>query len=815
MTLIYLSAAWVAGIYLGSKIPLPVGTICLGLLPFCLIPFLKQHTKRLLLAGFCFLALFGGSIRFQTNLPVINEHHIQFYNSKGIVEIKGTVCTEPEVRNTTAIFQLSDVELQVEDRWKEVQGKALVRVPRYSGREYHYGDVLRLTGSLEAPPQYDDFDYKGYLAGHGIYSIMNYPKIEIIDTGKGLKPLSWINTLRSRLSQSLSLGLPEPQASLAQGILLGLRGNIPYSLKEVFARTGTAHLLAISGLHLSIIIGIVLSTAIWLFGRRYYIYIGLAFLAIWVYALVTGLRPPVVRGAVMGSMFLIAEYLGRQRTASTALAFAAALMVGVEPRVLWDVSFQLSFLAMAGLVYISPHPQAWGRKGVTSISSKEGTMTSFLNIVIDSFAITLSALLATWPVIAYHFGIVSFVGPQATFFALLFLPGIIITTALVGIAGLFAPLLANIVGWIAWPLLNCFILVVQIFDSLPFSSLELGSIHIWQILLYYVLLATAITAIKYRKQLADSLFRTTSKISQSASKAAEQAARLPAKWVILPLLIATSVVWMAALNIPDDRLHVSILDVGQGDAILIQTPGHQNILIDGGPDPQAISLELGKRLPFWVRTIDLVMLTQPQADHLTGLIEVLHRYRVLQAIEPEISYRSSIYQHWQNLIETKAIEHRTAHAGQEISLGNGIRLEIIHPPSFLLQTTSDDIDNNGLVLRLSWNKISFLLTADINQEGEWYLIAQRANLKSTVLKVAHHGSQTSTTGGFLAVVDPKVAVISVGAANRFGFPHADVTNRLTEKLGDKVYVTSSHGTIEFITDGERLWIKCDRSCSKN
>ncbi len=808
MTLIYLSAAWVLGIYLSSKIALPIGIICLGLLPLCLIPFLRQHKKHLLLAAFCLLALFGGSIRFQTSLPVADEHHLQFYNGKGVTEIEGMVCTEPEARNTTAIFQLSATELKKNSAEKEISGKALIRVPRY--QEYHYGDILKITGKLETPPQFEDFDYKDYLARQGIYSIMNYPKIEILNTDKGFKPLVLIYTLRNRLSQSLSLALPEPQASLAQGILLGLRGNIPYSLNQAFSRTGTAHVLAISGINISIVIGMLLAAGVWIFGKRFSIYIWLALVTIWLYALVTGMNPPVVRGAIMGSLFLLAEYLGRQRTASTALAFAAAVMVGIEPQILWDASFQLSFLAMAGLIFISPYLQAWGRKRVIAAVSKEGTVASFLGFVTDSFAVTLSAILATWPVIAYDFGIVSLVGLPATFFALLALPGIIITAAIVSLVGLLLPLLAQTLGWVAWLFLSYFIFVVQAFDALPFSSIELGNIHIWQIWSYYALLATAIIGINYRNQLADFLSQAISKISYSVSKTAEQASKLPKKWVISPLLIATILVWVAIWNMPDDKLHVSILDVGQGDAILIQTPNRQDILIDGGPSPQAISLELSKRLPFWDRNIDMVVLTQPQADHLTGLIEVLQKYKVSHVIEPEITSSSSTYQHWRSLVEDKEIEHKLAHAGQEIELGDGIKLEVLHPPSPLLQGTSDDIDNNGLVLRLSWDKVSFLFTADIGQEAEWYLIAQRSNLKSTILKVAHHGSLTSITAGFLAVVNPEVAVISVGAENRFGLPRTEIVNRLTELLGDRVYLTSTDGTIEFITDGERLWAKCGK-----
>ena len=298
MTLIYLSAALVAGIYLSSKVALSVSIICLGFLPLCFIPFFSQHKKHLLLAGFCLFALLGGSLRFQSSLPMVDEHHLQFYNNQEVVEIKGIVCNDPEIEDKTSVFHLSAYELEIDGAKKEITGKALVRVPRY--HEYHYGDTLKVTGKLETPQQFDDFDYKSYLARQGIYSIIYYPETETLDTGKGSKPLAWIYSLRNRFSQSLSLALPEPQGSLAQGIFLGLRSNIPYSLRQAFSRTGTAHLLAISGLHLSIIIGMLLSAGIWLFGRRYSIYIWLALLAIWLYALVTGMRPPIIRGAIMG-----------------------------------------------------------------------------------------------------------------------------------------------------------------------------------------------------------------------------------------------------------------------------------------------------------------------------------------------------------------------------------------------------------------------------------------------------------------------------------------------------------------------------------
>jgi len=268
-------------------------------------------------------------------------------------------------------------------------------------------------------------------------------------------------------------------------------------------------------------------------------------------------------------------------------------------------------------------------------------------------------------------------------------------------------------------------------------------------------------------------------------------------------------VWAVVLTLPDDKLHVSFLNVGQGDAILVQTPSHQNILIDGGPSPKALNRELGKKLPFWDRTIDLVVSTQPQADHLAGLVEVLKRYKVNEVVESGIPYNTSVYQEWNSSVSASGVRRDIAIAGQEADLGGGIKLMVLNPPAEHFQGTSDDVDNNGVVLRLEWGEVSFLFTADIRWDGEFELIKERPGLQSTVLKVAHHGSNSSTTGQFLAVVAPQAAVISVGN-NTFGHPGNKTLERLAEV---KVYRTDENGTVEFITDGERLWVREEKTPS--
>jgi len=808
MWLLYVSCAWVAGIFLGSKLGPPLLALFSGLIPLALIPFLPSSKKPLIVVGLCLFALFGGGLHFSSSLPPTDEHSLCFYNDAGVVEIQGTVVEEPEIRDRYCLLTFSADEIIVDGERKEILGKASVRVPRYP--TYHYGDVLKITGRLQTPPQLEDFDYKTYLERQGIYSVIYYPGVEVLDHSQGFKPLQWIYSLRERLSASLARALPEPQGSLAQGILLGLRGNIPDSLYQAFSRTGTAHLLAISGLHISIILAMLLSFGILVFGRRRSIYIWLTLALIWLYALLAGMHPPIIRAAIMGSLFLIAEYLGRQRSAIIALAFTAAVMVGIQPGLLWTVSFQLSFLAMAGLVLLYPYFQAWGRKGVAFLFGAREKIAAAGGMITDVFAVTLAAIVAVWPLIAYNFGVVSLVALPATFFSLPALPFIIITAALVAFAGLLASLAAQILGWLAWLFLSYLVFLVQGFDALPYSSLEVTTVSTWHIWGYYVILAGVIASLNHRKQLADFSSRLTSRIKKIAEGIPKPRLGFSTKWLVLPLLIVAILVWSVALTTPDDKLHVSFLDVGQGDAILIQTPDGQNILIDGGPDSQQINLELSKKLPFWDRTIDLVICTQPQADHVTGLVEVLHRYKVKQVLEPGVSYNSSIYREWLRVIEDKGIKYNLARAGQDIDLGTGLKMEIVNPPQKFFQGTSCDIDNNGVVLKLTWNKVSFLFTADIREEAELELIMQRANLRSAVLKVSHHGSMTSTIPQFLAAVDPEVAVISVGADNTFGHPSPEILERLIDRLGeDNVYRTDEDGTIELITDGERLWVKAD------
>jgi competence protein ComEC len=760
----------------------------------------------ILLTSLGIFLFIAAAVYSYSSLYAIDESQIHFYNDRGPVEIKGVVSGDPDIRDKSTRLTLSVTSIRLDTSWRDVQGDVLVFVPRYP--EYKYGDLFSITGELETPPRLDDFDYKGYLAHQGIYTTMYYPKIEVLDEGYGFKPLTWVYALRGRLAQTLAEVLPEPQASLAQGIILGIRGNIPQYLNDDFTRSGTAHLLAISGLNVGIMAGILLGVGLWLFGRSHYLYVWLAFGAIWLYTVITGMNPPVVRGAIMASLFLFAEALGRQRSGMAALTLAAAVMVGIHPYTLGDASFQLSFLAMAGLIFIYPILREAGRRVISARLGDEGFVVSIANVTIDTMSATLAAIIAVWPLIAYYFGIFSLAGPIATFLAMPVLTVIIVTGTLTAILGLVSLVVAQAIGWLTWPFLSYMILVISGLAAPSISSIKVGSISPIFIVCYCVVLAAVIWLHSRWRKLRNLMSGAAGAMKAGMSMSAGLSRSL--KWIIIPLLVLAVMVSYTAATMPGDELHVSFLDVGEGDAVLIQK-GSRQVLIDGGPSPQSINLELSRQMPFWDRSIDLVVLTHPHQDHLAGLMEVLRRYDVGQVLYPSLDYASSSYDEWSRLIGETGVKSTIACAGQQIDMGDGVIIEVLSPSVNLLKGTESDLDNNSVVLRLRDGKVSFLLTADIMSDTEWELIRERADLACTVLKVAHHGSDTSTTSEFLAVVNPRIAVISCGVDNKFGHPNDIVIGRLQVKLDeDNLYRTDTQGTIEFITDGEKLWVEAEK-----
>jgi len=276
------------------------------------------------------------------------------------------------------------------------------------------------------------------------------------------------------------------------------------------------------------------------------------------------------------------------------------------------------------------------------------------------------------------------------------------------------------------------------------------------------------------------------------------------RWVVALACVA-ALAWLALAGLPDGKLHVYFLDVGQGDAILVVTPDGRQILIDGGPSPTALLNELAAVLPFWDRSLDLVILTHPDGDHITGLIPLFDRYRIDRVLDTSLSDTAPVAAEWRGQLARHRVGRTLAARGMRLVVGRA-QLTVLHPGPQLLRGTASDDNNNAIVLRLDYGRTSFLLTGDAEVEAEADMMRAGLPLKADLLKVGHHGSRGSSSAPFLAAVAPRWAVIQVGADNDFGHPHPEVLRRL-EAAGAEVLRTDRQGRIEAISDGRALELR--------
>jgi competence protein ComEC len=284
------------------------------------------------------------------------------------------------------------------------------------------------------------------------------------------------------------------------------------------------------------------------------------------------------------------------------------------------------------------------------------------------------------------------------------------------------------------------------------------------------------------------------------------AARLTRRNILVGAGIAIVLIVVALIQLPDGKLHVYFLDVGQGDAIFIVTPSGKQILVDGGPAPSVILTQLARHTPFWDRSVDLVVATQPDADHLAGLVAVMDRYTVGAVLAQEWPDRArdATVSRWSQLIAERRPARIPPQAGTQFQIEPGVEMTLLHPDADAPVSLKGN--DASLVTWLTFGSVSFLLTADVEAAGEAALIRSGRLQSCTVLKAAHHGSKTSTLQEFLALTDPQVVVISVGAGNPFGHPSPEVLARLA---GRPMFRTDQSGTVEIASDGTRLWVKTE------
>jgi competence protein ComEC len=464
--------SFILGIFLGPYLPYKPG-ILLGIalaFLFIIILWWRKHIVKIL--ALCSVILLTGVFRYNSTIPKIDEHSLQFYNEQE-VKLQGIVCGEPDVRADKINLTIDSRQLTVDSRQLKVSGKVLLQLGRYP--EYQYGDKLEISGKLKTPPELEDFSYKNYLARYGIYSLMYKPEVKLIGTREGNKFYTFILDIKNKFKQTINKILPEPQSSLLCALILGIKKGISSDLLDKFSQVGISHIIVISGMHMIIIVSILTKIFYNLAIPRKISFVIITFIIL-LFIVITGFGPAAIRAGILAFLVLFAQIVSRKRDSIIALLFVAFAMLLLNPKLLKDdVGFQLSFLATAGILYISPILEPKIKRLWLPVKS--------------ALIMTLSAQIFVLPWVWYKFGGVSLFSPLANILVVSVVPfamGFGFAAAFLGV--IFIPL-GQVIGFIAWVFLSYILCVAKFFSSLSFAYLQIKGINIICIILYYIILA--------------------------------------------------------------------------------------------------------------------------------------------------------------------------------------------------------------------------------------------------------------------------------------------------------------------------------------
>lgn len=666
-------------------------------------------------------------------------------------------------------------------------------LPRYPGVEP--GDMITVEGRVRPRP---DSPYGAYLERLGAWGSLDADRLEIERSGDG--PGRVLERLRRSAADALTVTLPEPEAGLAAGILIGLRDRVDRDVAAAFTTAGVSHVVAISGWNIAIVAAAIGSVAGRLGRRRRAV---VTVLAITAYIAFAGASPSVLRAGAMAGVVLLARETGRAGYAAAALGWAVTLLLLADPGLIADAGFQLSTIATAGLIaWATPLSERIDRLG-------RGRLPRWL---VESLGVSLAAQAATLPIVLASFGRLALIAPAIN---LLVVPlvapamaaGIVALVAGAVVGGGAPAALGAILAAPAWVAFRLMVSMVEAAAALPFASVQLDPPLGTVVAASSVVVTGGVAWVRRRR-------RPSVRAPDAAPAAADhgpQRRSSPAviRAATLAVVVAVAVTGGVIAVRPQGIARVTVLDVGQGDAILVEGADGGRLLVDGGPNPDRLLVVLDRHLPPWDRRIDAVILSHPHEDHVAGLALLLDRYRVSRVFEPGMRGPGPGYAAWTERLARPGAPIRLGLATGDRLLIDDIRLRVLWPDRGAVPAepadTGTGINNVSVVLLGEVGDRRFLLTGDIEEEIDPVVLA-RGIPRVDVLKVAHHGSRTATTGPFVAATDPAIAIASAGADNTYGHPARPTLERLASS-GARVYRTDRDGTVSVAFDRDRMTVR--------
>ena len=786
MPLLWISLAFVSGIVISSLLSLSailwlgIGLVVL-LLAFLASQIIKRRNISLpnfpyVLTLSMLIGVIAGAWWYQFRQPNIDAFHVAFYNDRDYeMLVTGTLAEPPDYRDTYTNLRLNVEAIDSGSGDLPASGLMLVRVPAHE--TYEYGQRVRVRGKLKTPPEDEEFSYRDYLAREGVYSYMSIAEVTTLPGNDGDNFKTALYKLKSNLLQNTYRLFNDPEASLLAGILFGVDTGLTRDLQNAFKNTGTAHIIAISGFNMAIIAGIFFSIFKNIFGERFGAIF--AILGIIFYTLLVGAEAAVVRAAFMGSISLLARQLGRRNDGMNALAIVALVMAIINPLVLWDVGFQLSFFATLGLIlYAEPFSNFTGNLIAKFSKHDTGTLTNIIN---DNVVLTFAAQLTTIPIMAYHFKRISLISFIANPFILPVQPAVMIASGLAVFTSLVIYPLGQLMAWVAWPFATYTIHMVELFDRVPHGTINLGDSSIWLVAAFYIALLSVTFNWPRLKEWFNSLAGSLRAVALTAS--------------LTLMFVCVIVVWRASATTGDGQLHITFLDVGSADAVLIQTPEGGNVLINGGQSTSELSDELGRRLPFFSRKLDWLIVASTQEDQLAALPRVMERYppeNILWSGNVQASFSA---QTLDKFFAGKGIPVSRAETGQRLELGDGSFIEV------------QAAGPRGSVLLIQYGNFRALLPIGLSDGMLEELEYGNVIGKVDVFLLADSGYAPSNPPDVVENLNPELVVLSVSAGDPDGLPSQDVLDSLE---GYSLLRTDRSGWVTVITDGDAMRVEVER-----
>ena len=836
--IIPLLIAFITGIFFSYlKIPALLIQITLTATLLLILVTLIVKSKQFFYPALFFSLFLLGIMEMNMYLhPHINKSHITHYIGSEKVKAEGVICENPQVAPEKSELVVCVNRILNNGQYTPAWGRVLLNVREpYT---FHYGDSIRFHSRLRAPRNFANpggFDYERYLRFRGILVrgfVNEAAGIVVLRREIGNPLRIWLERFREFIRKTIQDTAPGTEGKIIQAMILGDQKEIPKEDMEKFNRTGTTHIIAISGFNIGIValfsffvIRLLLKSSEYLLLRWNMVLISTLFAIILVilYTFIAGSGISVIRASVMVVLFMVAIMVNRERDLYNILSLAAFFILIVNPYSLVDISFQLSFVAVISLLFLTPRLVNLLPPSLTSDSTgltrKEWLLKHLkkvLRTMVLFFFASLSATLGTLPLILFYFNRLSLVTLIANFLVVPILGVMAIPLCLLIV--FTAPIshyLTEIIIHISMILVKISLFLIERLASLPWSSVFVSTPTPLEIVVFYLLLISAGFLLDQWRG------------KDGMIKMKNTALLFRAIPVFLIFFFIVDGIWIHLKGVHTGKLSLTAVDVGQGSSILVRLPGGKRILVDGGGFFDE-TFDIGKYVlaPFlWyerISSIDVVVLTHPHPDHLRGLLFVLENFHVGEVWTNGEGSDSPVYLSFLRIIRDRGIVLRAmSDLTPEINI-SGVKIRILNPqiPSTSRRTvatslkdasvsvkkayiTSDAINERSVVMKLSFGSRTFLLPGDIMENSEMRLVDSPVDLASDVLFVPHHGGSRSSTIPFLEKVRPQIAIISCGFDNVFRFPHPETLGRF-ERLQSRIYRTDLNGAVTIVTNGNDL-----------